>query len=162
MHKLAIASAALLGIAGCSANSHLAAAEREVERFHDLAAEQQVERLYDQSTDEFKRAATPEQFRSLMQVIDERLGNVRRANRQGWHVNYTTAGTVVTLTYDTQFERGRGTERFAYRIDAESPRLLGFHVNSDALVARPSSGAEEGDEGADGDREVTITAPSRR
>ena len=155
MRKLAIAAAALLGVTGCSAGDHLAAAEREVERFHDLAAAQEIDRIYDQSTDAFKRAATPEQFRSILEVVDERLGEVRRANRQGWHVNYTTAGTVVTLTYQTEFERGRGTERFVYRIDDDRPRLLGFHLNSDALMAQPSDPEEE----AEDDGEVTRTAP---
>lgn len=144
MRNLLIGALALTG-AGCSAGTDVAAAEREVQRFHELAAEQQIDRIYEQSTDEFKRAATQEQFRSILEVIDDRLGPVRRTNRQGWHVNYTGAGNIVTLTYNTQFERGRGTEEFVYRIDNERARLLGFHVNSDALNEPPADREDEGD-----------------
>ena len=155
MRKLLIGVLALAG-AGCSAGSDVAAVEREVERFHELAADREIDRLYEQSSDEFKRAATPEQFRALLEVIDERLGDVRRANRRGWHVNYTNAGTVVTLTYDTQFERGRGTEEFVYRLNDDRARLLGFHVNSDALIARRPNR----EEAAEADANVTIVRPA--
>jgi len=152
MRKLLIGALALAG-AGCSAGTDIATAEREVQRFHELAADQEFSRIYEQSTDEFKRAATPEQFRSILEMIDERLGRVRRTNRDGWHVNYTGAGKIVTLTYNTQFERGRGTEQFVYRINNDRARLLGFHVNSDALNAPPADREEEGDPHAN----VTVT-----
>lgn len=151
MRKLLIGVLALTG-AGCSAGTDIAAAEREVQRFHEFAADQEIDRIYERSTDEFKRAATPEQFRSILEVIDERLGRVRRTNRQGWHVNYTGAGNVVTLTYDTQFERGRGTEQFVYRINNDRARLLGFHVNSDALNASPA----DREDGEDPHANVTV------
>ena len=154
--RKALIGALALASAGCSAGSDIATVEREVERFHELAADREIDRLYDQSTDEFKRAATAEQFRALLDVIDERLGDVRRTNRQGWHVNYTNAGTVVTLTYNTQFERGRGTERFVYRVDDGAARLLGFHVNSDALNTRPSGGVEAEETDGDADAEARI------
>ena len=157
--RKALIGALALASAGCSAGSDIATVEREVERFHELAADGEIDRLYDQSTDEFKRAATAEQFRALLDVIDERLGDVRRTNREGWHVNYTNAGTVVTLTYDTQFERGRGTERFVYRVDDGVARLLGFHVNSDALNARPAGREEREDADADADGSVRIVRP---
>lgn len=144
MRKLLIGALAVAG-AGCSAGSDIAAAEREVERFHKLAADGEIDRLYDRATDEFKRVATPERFRSILEMIDERLGDVRQTNRRGWHVNYAPAGTIVTLTYDTRFERGRGTERFTYRINDGRVRLLGFHVNSDALNTPPLHSEEEGD-----------------
>ena len=137
MHKVAIAAAALLASAGCSAGEDISAAEREVARFHRLAEAGQADRLYDEAAEDFQRTADPSDFRDLLQVIDERLGDVRSANRQGFHVNYAPGGTVVTLNYDTQFERGRGTERFVYRISDERPLLIGYFVSSPALVARP-------------------------
>lgn len=169
MRMLLIAAAALLGAAGCSASENIGAAEREVERFHRLAAEGQADRLYEQATEDFKRMASARDFRDLLEVVNERLGDVRSANRQGWHVNYAPGGAVVTLTYDTQFERGRGVEQFVYRLEDERALLLGYHINSNSLIARPSDRdgeenrpqAPEPDEQADSENVVEITAVPR-
>ena len=117
MKRLLIIAFALLTLSGCSAGENLEEVEREVTRFHRLVTGRQYDRLYDEATVEFRRAASARDFRDLRTVVDERLGVVQRAIRRGWHVNYTTNGTIVTATYETHFERGRGTEQFVYRID---------------------------------------------
>ena len=144
MRTLLIAMLALVSGAGCSANENIEAVEREVWRFHRLAAGGEFDRLYRESGDELKHSATERDFRDLLQVVNERLGDVQRTNRTGWHVNYTPGGSVVTLTYESQFERGRGVEQFVYRMADQRPQLLGYHINSSALLARPSRREEEG------------------
>jgi len=131
MTRCLIAAAALLAVAGCSAGADVGATEREVERFHRLAADGEYDRLYEEAAVDFRRSGDRRELRNLLEGIDEQLGDVESARRQGWHVNYTSDGQVVTLTYDTRFERGRATERFVYRVEDGRPLLLGYHINSD-------------------------------
>ncbi|HYW12814.1 MAG TPA: hypothetical protein VE871_12690 [Longimicrobium sp.] len=46
----------------------------------------------------------------------------------------TSGGTRVTLLYETQFERGAGTEEFVYRIRGGKAGLVRWKVNSPVFL----------------------------
>jgi len=50
--------------------------------------------------------------------------------------------TNVVLTFKTEFENGQGVETFTYRIADGSAILLGWHVNSNALIVTPAKGEQ--------------------
>jgi hypothetical protein len=81
------------------------------------------------------KAATPKaSFVRFLDAVHRKLGAVKEAKSQGWGVNYNTSGGTVTLTYQTQFANGSGTEQFVYRTGS-APALLGYHINSTDLIA---------------------------
>ena len=125
----------VLAILGCSAKADIAASERAVEEFRALLAAQQYEKIYSGSSSELKQSVSQADLDKLLDAIHRKLGKVSAAQPNAWHVNVNTAGTFVTLGYQTTFERGDATERFVYRIEDGKARLVSYQINSLALVA---------------------------
>jgi hypothetical protein len=135
--SLILALAALLLLAACSSGQDLTLAEAEVARFRGQMAAQQFAEIYAQASDGLKMSTTEERLTRLLSAVDSRLGAVKSADRTTWGVNFGTAGTTVTLKYNTQFERGTGEETFVYRIVGGKAVLAGYHINSEDLITNP-------------------------
>jgi hypothetical protein len=120
--------------ASCSSGKYLDTSEREVTRFRELMSSEQFSRIYSQGAEELKQAATEEDLVKLLTAVNAKLGPVKKADRNGWNVNFHTSGTYVTLGYRTDFEKGDGTEQFVYRIAKGKAILVGYHINSNALI----------------------------
>jgi hypothetical protein len=71
-----------------------------------------------------------------MRTIHQKLGRVQAANQVNYLVNVTTDGTIVTLTYDTTFADGKGTEQFLWRIRDDRAALLNYNLNSMDLMTK--------------------------
>jgi hypothetical protein len=125
----------VLALLGCSAQADIAASERAVEEFRALLAAQQHEKIYSGSSSELKQSVSQADLDKLLDAIHRKLGKVSAAQPTAWHVNVNTAGTFVTLGYQTTFEHGEATERFVYRIEDGKARLVSYQINSLALVA---------------------------
>jgi hypothetical protein len=106
--------------ASCSSGKHLDTVERKVTRFRELMSSEQF--------------ATEEDLVKLLTAVNAKLGPVKKADRNGWNVNFHTSGTYVTLRYKTDSEKGDGTEQFVYRIAKGKAILVGYHINSNALI----------------------------
>ena len=113
-----------------------ALAENEVPRFHEALDSSQFEFLYNNGSENLKKAATMKEFVSLLEAVHRKLGNVSSSNKKTWNVNYHTSGTFVTLTYDTVFTQGKGTEQFVYKLSGKEAQLVGYHINSNDLISR--------------------------
>ena len=113
-----------------------ALAENEIPRFHEALDSSQFESLYNNGSENLKKAATMQEFVSLLGAVHRKLGNVSSSSRKTWNVNYHTSGTFVTLTYDTVFAQGKGTEQFVYKLSGKEAHLAGYHINSNDLISR--------------------------
>jgi hypothetical protein len=71
-------------------------------------------------------------------MLHDRLGPVRTTTEGSWRVNYTPAGAVVSLNYNSQFAARAATEDFVFRIAGGNARLVGYHFNAPTL-APPSA-----------------------
>jgi hypothetical protein len=111
-------------------------AESEVPKFHESLDSGRYDDLYSQSSDELKKVATKESFVKLVTAVHAKLGKVVEAKSTAFNVNYHTSGTFVTLTYDTAFKDGRGSETFVYQIINKKPILSGYWINSNDLITR--------------------------
>jgi Protein of unknown function (DUF4019) len=125
---------AMVFTAGCSASADIASANTAVAHFRELMEQQQFQKIYEESADQNKKATTEEQWTKLLAAIHDKLGNVKNAQSTGWNVNYRPTGTVITLSYKTEFEKGSGTETFNYAISGGAALLLGYHINSSDLL----------------------------
>ena len=134
MRKRLVAGFAL-ALASCQAGQDTDAAERQVAAFHADYDAGRLEPLFDQSSPVLKQMTPRPQFLAFLSETRRRLGAVKSTSQTGWNVNYDTGGGQVTLTYQTVFESGEGTEIFIYDT-ATPPRLIGYNVNAPALVVR--------------------------
>ncbi len=128
--------AATLVLVGCSLGGDAKLAEQAVPRFHQMLDAGQFDVVYADAADELKRASSRQDFVALLEVIHRKLGNSKTSTRQGWNVNYRTSGTFVMLTYATVYDQGDAAEQFVYRLVGEKALLVGYHVNSNALILR--------------------------
>ena len=53
---------------------------------------------------------------------------------QTWNVMQGPGGQSVTLIYKTAYEKGEASEQFVYRLHGKVAKLVGYHVNSNALI----------------------------
>lgn len=110
--------------------------------------EERYDRIWQSTGEELRREASEQSFTELLRNVHDRMGNVRSAERQGWGVNYVNGVTRVSLTYATEYERGRAEEGFVWILpDGERPpELAGYQVNtsgSERPADEERSGGEE-------------------
>ncbi|MGH8101942.1 MAG: hypothetical protein ACREIW_11645, partial [Chthoniobacterales bacterium] len=91
---------------------------------------------YAQADDALRSASKQEDFLAFMGAVHGKLGKVQSAARKGFFVNFNTSGTRVRLNYDTKFDGGDATEEFLWRIQGNKALLVGYHINSNALVLK--------------------------
>ncbi|HEX7251570.1 MAG TPA: DUF4019 domain-containing protein [Thermoanaerobaculia bacterium] len=118
----------------CNFSKDMEAAESEVTRFHGDLASGKYDEIYDEASDDLKKATSREDFVRLLKAVHTKLGPTRESNRTGFNMNLNTSGHFVTLTYDTKFEKGKGTEQFTYRVTAGKTLLAGYHILSNDLI----------------------------
>jgi hypothetical protein len=133
MRFLPIVAAVSIGLAGCSAGRDKAAAEAGVETFRQALAAGRYAEIYRNAGPEFRQSGTEESAAGFLGSVHQRLGNVRTANQTGWRVNYQPGDSRAVLNYSTEFERGRGTEEFVFRISEGESILIGYHIDSNEL-----------------------------
>jgi hypothetical protein len=46
-----------------------------------------------------------------------------------------TAGVFIQAIYQTHFEKGDAQEDFTWRVEAGTPRLMGYQISSPLLLA---------------------------
>lgn len=131
-HKLLISL--LLLLSACSMSKDTSVAEAEVPHFHSSLDAGKFDEIYDAAADELKTAATKQDFVILLSAIHRKLGQVAKSEKQTWHVDYNTAGNFVTLVYNTTFTNGTGAEQFVYKLHDGQASLVGYHINSNALL----------------------------
>ena len=143
------ALAAALALGGCSMGRDTAAAEAAVAQFHQMLDAGRYHDIYQATANEFRGATSEDQLTGVLQTVHERLGAVRSANREGWHVNYQNGTTTVELNYNTNFASAPATERFVYTINNGAAALVRYDINSDALRSGVSANGDGGQEQGD-------------
>jgi len=134
MHKLGLACIAF-ALASCQAGEDTDAAQAEVAAFHRDYDAERFAAVFEKSGSQLKEITPRAQFLDFMMAVRAKLGAVKSTEQTGWNVNYNNGGGQVTLTFQTVFANGEGTETFVYD-SASPPRLIGYNVNAPALVVR--------------------------
>jgi opacity protein-like surface antigen len=123
-------------LCGCSMSADTTVAEQAVPKFHEQLDAGQFDAIYDESADELKKATTQQDFVVLLAAIHRKLGNTKASDKTGWTVNYQTSGSFVTLGYKTTFDGGSAQEQFVFRLQDKAAVLVGYHINSTALILK--------------------------
>ena len=126
----------LLPLLACHPLENKKAAESAVTKFHAQLDAEQFHEIYAASSHDFQQASNEPDMTALFQAIHRKLGPIHKSDEAGFFVNYTTGGTMITLTYSTQFASGSGQEQFIWRMEDGQPALVGYHINSKELITR--------------------------
>ena len=132
MRRLLLASALIL--TSCSGGADLAAADREIARFHEELNSGQFDKIYSEASPEWKQASPEPDTVQLFVGIHKKLGAFVSGKQNSWRVNYGTDGSTILVLYDSQFEKGAGQETFTYRSTSKGVQLVGYNLNSRALI----------------------------
>lgn len=131
---MAFVVAAMLG--GCSIKETIRNADAAVVRFHDDLDAGRSRAIWDATGAEMRAATTQKQFVALLDAVHRKLGNVRSSKQLGWNRNASTNGSFMTVTNETVFDRGSGTETFVFRkAKADELALVGYHIESNEMMA---------------------------
>ena len=124
---------AITVLPACSPAKARRAAEDGVAKFHAQLNAEQYHDIYQNASEEFRSADREEKMTGFFAALHRKLGPIHSCDEQQFFINYSTSGTVITLTYRTQFENGNGVERFVWRV-SDQPVLISYQIDSPTLV----------------------------
>jgi hypothetical protein len=121
--------------ASCSMGKSKEAGEAAVTQFHNQFNAGQYKEIYDQADEAFRKAAAETEVLALFEAVRKKLGTIRQANANGWHV-FMGEATTVTLQYDTEFTEGKATEQFVFVVSGDKAALVNYTINSLLLITK--------------------------
>jgi hypothetical protein len=80
-------------------------------------------------------AGSEPEINEFFSAVHRKLGNAKNANEQSFFVNFGTAGTMVTLRHQTDFDVGSANEEFVRGV-GEEPLLVNYRIESRALITK--------------------------
>jgi hypothetical protein len=108
-----------------AADQHFALQDRAA--FHEI---------YATASPVFRGIVSEEDFTRMMHGIATKLGRPKDRSQAGWRsVTGFSGGPSVILQYQSQFEKGEAFETLTFVWDGTGWRLLGYHINSPALLS---------------------------
>ena len=129
-----VALIACLTLTGCSPSSDVPAAEHGIATFHSDLNAGNFQRIYEASDAQLKGDTSKEMFGKILNAVHTKLGRFKGGKSAGWNDNATTSGRFVTINYEAAYEKGTAQENFVYRITGNHAALVGYHINSAALL----------------------------
>jgi len=123
-------------LAGCGMHQDLNKTDAAVSKFHEQLDAGSFAQIYADSDDAMKKAASEARLTDLLSAVNRKLGHVKKADRQGFFVNWNTSGKFVRVNYKTQFDADTADEEFVFHVSSNRVSLAGYHINSDALIVK--------------------------
>lgn len=130
-----LASLVILTI-GCGTQKDITGASAAVTQFHAQLDHQDYLGIYNNADARLRSTSKQEDFLALMTAVHNKLGTVQQSSRQGFYVNYNTSGSSIRLNYSTKFSGGNADEEFLWSKSGDTFQLLGYHINSNALITK--------------------------
>ncbi|HEX6660277.1 MAG TPA: hypothetical protein VF067_00180 [Sphingomicrobium sp.] len=134
MKRLLLSAATVLFLTACSSGADLAAAKKAVDQFHAELNAGQFGRIQAESSPEWKQASSPADTIQLFTGVRKKLGNFVSGQEGDWRVNFGTGGTIIMLQYKSKFQKSDAVETFTYRRSGDGVQLVGYNINSRALI----------------------------
>jgi len=105
-------------------------------KFHQQLDAAQYDEIYASAAPELRNASSRDDLLALLSAVHRKFGNVQDPAQTQFNVNWTTSGTRVVLVYHTKFALADADETFTWQIADGKAFLLGYHINSLALVTK--------------------------
>ncbi|KQM18817.1 DUF4019 domain-containing protein [Novosphingobium sp. Leaf2] len=122
-------------LAACNVQESIRNADAEVAQFHRSLDAGSWGAVWDSSDPALRQATPRAQWVKLLEAVHRKLGNVKSTKQVGWNANTSTNGSFVTVTTETVFERGKGTEQFVFhKGEADKLALVGYSIQSQDMM----------------------------
>jgi hypothetical protein len=132
-YLLPIACAAMLG--GCGMKESYDISGAKAKEFHDRLSAEQYDTIWANTASDLRKDASREEFTALLTAVNRKLGKVVEAKQVNWHSNTVNGVTMVTMNFDTRFERGKGKETIVFRwVSDDRLALAGYTINSNDML----------------------------
>ena len=135
LRNSALILAAFCTLSACSPQSTVPV-EQGVALFHERLDAGKFTEIYSSAAPEFRKTTTAKDLDAFLAAVHRKLGTSSPGDKQAWHLNYGTSGTIVTLTYKTKFSEGMAEEQFVFRLENDSASLMGYNVKSPLFVIK--------------------------
>ncbi|HEX7849705.1 MAG TPA: hypothetical protein VF485_08240 [Sphingomonas sp.] len=130
--RFAMLLAASVALAGCSMGQDMSATDSAVADFHAKLNNSQFAAIAAAAGPEIKNGGTD--FPAVIGRIHAKLGTFRSTSRQGFNDNINNGDHTFTTSYASVYSSGPATENFVFRLNGGKPMLIGYHVESAALL----------------------------
>ena len=104
-----------------------------VHHFHDQLNNSEFEKIVEEADPAFSKSGHDELI-EFLQAVHTKLGNATSESIGGVHVNATTNGTFVVVSFDSTFTGGTARETFTWIKRTSGLKLQGYHVESKAFL----------------------------
>jgi hypothetical protein len=123
-------------ISGCNGNSEQQALTL-ANQLHAKMAQGDLAGIYDDAAQRYRDAVTREKSDALFSSVARKLGSPQNCKQGITKYEVTTNGTMIESQCETTFSKdATGVETFTWLKSGNEFRLLGYHINSDALIER--------------------------
>ena len=136
MRNLVFAVGGLALLAGCSVNKDISHAMDGIAIFHRQLNAGQFDTIYAEADSQFKAGTAQADMVQLLSAIHRKLGDFQSGSQTGWNDNVNTGGHFLTIGYTAKYAGGSAEENFVYRMNGEQAALVGYHINSLALIEK--------------------------
>lgn len=122
-------------LSGCGLKESFKDADAAVVRFHSALDAEQWQAIWNTTAPQFRQVSKQTDFHRILEAVHRKLGKVKQTKQVGWNANAGTSGSTLTLTMETSFEHGSGTEQFVYtRAADQSLKLAGYNIQSQEMM----------------------------
>ncbi|TME74753.1 MAG: DUF4019 domain-containing protein [Chloroflexi bacterium] len=132
--------AATVVAAACGGFAAKGTAETAIARFHEQLDAEKYDEIWMEADDAFKKVTAQADFSALLGAVHRKLGRVVSTTQTGVfsqdRAGTDISGSFISFTYETTFADGSGTEKFNWRVDGKQVRLVGYNINSNALILK--------------------------
>ncbi|MBO9603151.1 MAG: DUF4019 domain-containing protein [Novosphingobium sp.] len=132
--RAAIVLSFALLLASCGMKQAMEDASAEIAQFHGNFDKQAYDAIWSTTSTEFRKASGKDDFEKLLAAIHSKLGTVKTSKQQGWQANTNNGVSTVVINTKTTFAKGDGAETFTYIREGGSLKLLGYNIQSAALI----------------------------
>lgn len=152
MHRCRLPMVVLLVAAllySCGATSAKPEAEALTQKYFTAMKEGKVGEAIPLYSKEFFKETSKDKWQIMLAKINNKLGNVKSYELATWRVNTYAgtgeSGTYVSLIYNVQYEKYKGTESFNIFKPASggAVKLLGHNFNSEGLILEGNENINE-------------------
>lgn len=126
--------AAIFMLSACGVEQNIEGAKEEINNFHYHYDAEEYGDIWEKSAPAMKKASNKKAFVEFLTGVRAALGEEKSSKQTGWNMQSTTDGSFVTITMQTEFERGSGVEVFTFKNVGDEPSLVGYNVNSDDMM----------------------------
>ena len=112
-------------------------AQTQAASVHDKMTRGDLAGIYDGADQRYRDAVTREKSDALFSAINRKLGAPQDCKQESFNMNATTSGTTLRLVCQTTFSKdASAVETFVWIKSSDQYRLLGYNIESDALIER--------------------------